>query len=77
MQTGFTLAGIVLGALVGFKTGFGACVLAGFVGMLIEFIVGISVISVAPAAGYPWAAGIGGLFVGNALGSLAKFFFKN
>lgn len=77
MRTGFTLAGMALGAIFGFKTGFGGWALAGFVGMLIEFIVGISIIGVAPASGYPWAAAIGGFFLGTALGSLAKFFFKN
>ena len=77
MHTGFTLAGMVLGAFFGFKTGFGGWVLAGFIGILIECIVGISIINVAPATGHPWATGVGGFFLGNALGSLAKFFFKN
>lgn len=71
----WTIAGLVLGAVSGFKTGFGGWVL-GFLGMLIELIVGISIINVAPSAGHPWAAGIGGFFLGNAVGSLAKAIAK-
>lgn len=77
MRALFTLTGIGLGALFGFKCGFGGWIVAGFIGLLIEFIVGISIINVAPSSGYPWAAGIGGFVLGNAVGSLAKFFFKH
>ncbi|MFO1439341.1 MAG: hypothetical protein U1F81_13565 [Verrucomicrobiaceae bacterium] len=77
MQALFTLTGIALGALFGFKSGFGVWLVAGFIGLLIEFIVGISIINVAPSSGHPWAAGIGGFILGNATGSLAKFFFKH
>lgn len=68
---------MVLGAVIGFKTGFGGWVLAGFVGMLIEFIVGISIINVAPASEHPWATAVGGFILGNAAGSLAKLFAKS
>jgi len=77
MQTGFTLAGMVLGAFFGFKTGFGDWVLAGFIGILVECIVGISIIGVATAPGYSWAAAIGGFLLGRAAGSLANFFLKS
>lgn len=76
MQIGFVIAGIVLGVLMGFKTGFGGWMLAGLIGMLVEFIIGISIINVAPVSGMPWAAGIGGLILGNAVGSLAKVIAK-
>lgn len=68
---------MVLGAFFGFKTGFGGWVLAGFIGLIIEFILGINLIGMATALGYSWAAAIGGFLLGNAAGSLAKFFFKN
>lgn len=77
MQTGFTLAGMVLGAFFGFRIGFGGWVLAGFIGLIIEIILGINLIGVATAPGYSWAAAIGGFLLGNAAGSLAKFFFKH
>jgi len=77
MRTGFTLAGLALGAFTGFKTGFGGWVLAGFIGVIVEIILGINIIGVASASGYPWAAAIGGFFIGNAAGSLANFFFKS
>lgn len=77
MHTGFTLAGLALGAFTGFKTGFGGWVLAGFIGLIIEIILGINLIGMASASGYSWASAIGGFLLGNAAGSLANFFFKN
>jgi hypothetical protein len=77
MRTGFTLAGLVLGAFIGFKRGFRGWVLAGFIGLTIEIILGINLIGMASASGYSWAAAIGGFLLGNAVGSLSKFFFKN
>jgi hypothetical protein len=77
MRTGFTLAGLVLGAFTGFKTGFGGSGLAGFIGFIIEIILGINLIGVATAPGYSWAAAIGGFLIGRAAGSLANFFSKN
>ena len=76
MHAGSILAGIILGAVMGFKTGFGGWMLAGLIGMLVEFIAGISIINVASSSGLPWAAGIGGLILGNTLGSLAKVIAK-
>ena len=76
MQTGFTIAGIVLGSLTGYKTGAGGWVLAGALGLVIELIVGVSIIHVAHTSAPPWAAGIGGLILGNAVGSLAHVLMK-
>ncbi len=77
MQTGFTFAGILLGSLTGFKTGVGGWVLAGVLGLVIELIVGVSIINVAHTSAPPWVAGIGGLILGNAVGSLAHVFMKS
>lgn len=77
MQTGFTIAGIVLGALAGFKTGFGGWVFAGVTGLVIEIILGISIIHLAHTSAPAWAAGIGGFLLGNAVGSLAHVFAKS
>lgn len=68
---------MVLGAFVGFKTGFGGWALAGFIGLIIEIILGINLIGMASASGYSWAAAIGGFLLGNAAGSLANFFLKS
>lgn len=76
MHTSFTIAGIVLGALAGFKTGIGKWVLLGLLGVAVELIVGISVIHIARISAPPWIAGIGGLFLGNAFGSIAHAFAK-
>ncbi len=76
MQTGFTIAGILLGSLSGYKRGIGGWVLAGALGLLIELIAGVSIIHVAHISATPWAAGIGGFILGNAVGSLASVFVK-
>jgi len=76
MQTGFTIAGILLGSLMGFKTGAGGWILAGALGVVIELIVGVSIIQVAHTSAPAWAAGIGGLILGNAIGSLAHVLAK-
>jgi len=68
---------MVLGAFVGFKTGFGGWALAGFIGLIIEIILGINLIGMASASGYSWAAAIGGFLLGNAASSLANFFLKS
>ncbi|MHB1079585.1 MAG: hypothetical protein ACYC67_09285 [Prosthecobacter sp.] len=77
MQTVFTITGIVLGALTGFKTGAGGWMLVGFIGLVIELIVGSSIIHLAHTSAPPWAAGIGGFILGNAVGSLAHLFAKS
>lgn len=77
MNTGFLIGGMALGAFTGFKTGFGGWVLAGFIGLLVEFIVSIAVINVASSSGHPWATGIGGFILGSAVGSLTSFVFKH
>ena len=76
MQTGFTIAGILLGSLTGFKTGAGGWMLAGVLGLVIEFIVGVAIIHTAHIDAQAWAAGIGGLILGNAIGSLAHVLAK-
>lgn len=77
MHSGFTIAGIVLGALTGFKTGMGGWVLAGVIGLAIELIAGVSIICTAHNTSSHWVAGIGGLILGNAAGSLAHVFAKS
>ncbi len=76
MQTGFTFAGIILGSLTGYKMGVGGWVLAGAVGLVVELIVGVCIIHAAHTSAPPWAAGIGGLILGNAVGSLAHVLMK-
>ena len=76
MQTVFTIAGILLGSLTGYKTGAGGWMLAGALGLVIELIVGVSIIHVAHISAHPWGDGIGGLILGNAAGSLARAFVK-
>ena len=77
MRTGFTIAGLALGAFTGFKTDFGGCVLAIFIGLITEIILGINLIGMASDSGYSWAAAIGGFLLGKAAGSVANFFFKS
>ena len=76
MQTGFTIAGILLGSLTGFKTGAGGWMLAGAIGLAVELIVGVAIIHLAHTSEPPWVAGIGGLILGNAAGSLAHVLAK-
>lgn len=77
MRTGFTLAGLALGAFTGLKTGYGGWVLNGFISLISEIILGINLIGMASASGYSWAAAIGGFLLGKAAGSVANFFFKS
>lgn len=77
MRTGFAIAGLALGAFTGFKTGFGGWVLASFIGLITEIILGINLIGMASDSGYSLAAAIGGFLLGEAAGSVANFFFKS
>lgn len=77
MQTVFTIAGILLGSWTGYKTGAGGWMLAGALGLVIELIAGVSIIHMAHTHGPSWVAGIGGLILGNAVGSLAHVLVKS
>lgn len=55
--------------------------LLGVFGLILSFVIGIFLLGIHPMLSLQehcaQVAGVGAFFFGNALGSLAKFFFKN
>jgi|GEM_PF-6000995 len=75
MHSGFTIAGIVLGALTGFIAPLSSR-LEG-VGIAVELMTGISALFAAQASGSSWAACIGGLIIGHGVGAFIRMFTKS
>ncbi len=76
MHSGFTIAGIVLGALTGFKAPMHSRQIPAGVDISIEILIGVSLLFTVPTTPTPWPAGIGGVFIGHAIGAFVRMFTK-
>lgn len=76
-----TILGFLLGTITGFKSGLGQWRLLGFVGVLIEAILGIELLHIYPVFNFEYQmAGvvcIGGFLLSNAIAAPISAFFSS
>ncbi|WP_395736096.1 hypothetical protein [Prosthecobacter sp.] len=77
MHTGFTIAGIIVGAFIGYIAPMRSRLIPEGVGISIEVTAGVSLLLTLAENPSPWVASIGGVIVGHSLGAFVCMFTKH